>query len=109
VKVVKQVERRLEKPAGAKPSEAGLNRATRTNRLAPNEIDWDRTIRKTQELQPDEEYLIADRLVGFGRKRKLVQPTLPCARSRGSVWEHRWCIWHLRSRNGIDSSYTTAK
>lgn len=83
--VVELVERRLRNPL-VQAIRGSLNRATRTNRPRANEIDWDRTIRKNlKNYQPTKRTIIADRLVGFGRKRSSLRDVVLCVDQSGSM------------------------
>jgi Mg-chelatase subunit ChlD len=84
-KVVEDIERRLR----AKTIQAvrgSLNRATRTNRPRPNEIDWDRTIRANlKHYQPDHGVIIPERVIGHGRKRQSLRDIVLCVDQSGSM------------------------
>ena len=63
-----------------------LNRATRTNRPRPNEINFDRTIRvNLKNWQLDTKSIIVDRLVGYGRKRSSLRDIVLCVDQSGSM------------------------
>ncbi len=63
-----------------------LNRATRTNRPRPNEIDWDRTIRANlKHYQPDHGVIIPERVIGHGRKRQSLRDIVLCVDQSGSM------------------------
>jgi hypothetical protein len=84
-KVVEQLERRL-RNALIQAVRGSLNRATRTNRPRAAEIDWDRTIRKNlMNYIPEKRTIIADRLVGFGRKRSSLRDVVLCVDQSGSM------------------------
>ncbi|MEU4316570.1 VWA domain-containing protein [Nocardia sp. NPDC024068] len=71
-KVVKQIEERIASRTVAAVSGA-LNRATRTSRPKPRDIDFDRTIRKNlANYLPEQRTIIAERLVGYGRRAQAV-------------------------------------
>jgi Mg-chelatase subunit ChlD len=84
-KVVQEVERRLANPL-IQAVRGSLNRATRTNRPRANEIDWHRTIRKNlRNYSPEHRTVIADRLVGWGRKRSSLRDVILCVDQSGSM------------------------
>ena len=63
-----------------------LNRATRNNRPRANEIDWHRTIRTNlKNYLPDRKTIIAERLVGYGRKRAALRDIVLCVDQSGSM------------------------
>jgi Mg-chelatase subunit ChlD len=84
-KVVDDIERRLR----AKTIQAvrgSLNRASRTNRPRPNEIDWDRTIRANlKHYQPEQRVIIPERVIGHGRKRQSLRDIVLCVDQSGSM------------------------
>lgn len=68
--VVEELERRLARKL-VERVRGSLNRATRSHRPRPAEIDWDRTIRASLwHYQPEHGAVIAERLVGYGRARR---------------------------------------
>ncbi len=84
-KVVQELERKLANPL-VQAVRGSLNRATRTNRPRPNEIDWDRTIRKNlKNYLPDRKTIIAERIVGWGRKRSSLREIVLCVDQSGSM------------------------
>ncbi|MEU1986276.1 VWA domain-containing protein [Nocardia sp. NPDC019395] len=71
-KVVKQIEERIASRTVAAVSGA-LNRAARTSRPKPRDIDFDRTIRKNlANYLPEQRTIIAEHLVGYGRRAQAV-------------------------------------
>ena len=57
-----------------------LDRAARTSRPRPRDIDWDRTIRANlKHYQPDLRTVIPERLVGYARRRRALQRELVIA------------------------------
>ncbi|MEU1526251.1 VWA domain-containing protein [Nocardia rhamnosiphila] len=71
-KVVKQIEERIATRTVAAVSGA-LNRSARTSRPKPRDIDFDRTIRKNlANYLPEQRTIIAERLVGYGRRAQAV-------------------------------------
>lgn len=84
-KVVEALERKLRNPMTTAVRGA-LNKATRTSRPRPGELDWHRTIRKNlQHYQPERHTLIADRLVGYGRQRSSLRDIVLCIDQSGSM------------------------
>ncbi|MGW5387974.1 VWA domain-containing protein [Nocardia sp. NPDC003963] len=71
-KVVKEIEQRIATKTVAAVSGA-LNRSARTSRPKPRDIDFDRTIRKNlANYLPEQRTIIAERLVGYGRRAQAV-------------------------------------
>lgn len=63
-----------------------ISRAARTSRPKVNEIDWHRTIRKNlKNYQPDAKQLIADRVVGYGRRQSSLYDIVLCVDQSGSM------------------------
>jgi Mg-chelatase subunit ChlD len=84
-KVVEELERRLRNRL-VQAVRGSLNRATRTNRPKPREIDWDRTIRKNlKNYLPDKKTIIAERLCGWGHKRSSLRDIILCVDQSGSM------------------------
>ena len=84
-KVVEELERKLSNPM-VQAVKGSLNRATRTYRPRPNEIDWDRTIRANlKNYLPERRTIIAERLVGHGRKRSSLRDIALCVDQSGSM------------------------
>jgi Mg-chelatase subunit ChlD len=88
-RVVRSVVDELEKKLRGKTEQAvrgALSRASRTSRPRPSEIDWDRTIRKNLgTYQRERGTLIAERLVGHGRKRSSLRDVVLCVDQSGSM------------------------
>ena len=87
--VVKQVVddllRRLKQPM-RQADRGALSRATRTSKPRVSEIDWHRTIRKNlKNYQPDARQLIADQLVGMGRRQSSLRDVVLCVDQSGSM------------------------
>jgi uncharacterized protein with von Willebrand factor type A (vWA) domain len=83
--VVEELERRLRTPL-QQSVRGALQRAQRTRRPRPNEIDWDRTIRKNlKHYQADKGSLIAEQLVGFARRRAALRHVVLCVDQSGSM------------------------
>src|SRR5262249_3316852 len=84
-KVVEDLERRLRNPM-TEAVRGALSRATRTTRPRAGEIDWHRTIRKNlHNYWPERRTIIAERLVGFGRKRSSLRDVVLCIDQSGSM------------------------
>ncbi|QGJ70479.1 VMA domain YehL ATPase stimulator [Planctomycetales bacterium 10988] len=84
-KVVSELERKLRNPM-TEAVKGALSRATRTSRPRANEIDWDRTIRKNlKNYLPEKKTIIAERLVGYGRKRSSLRDIVLCIDQSGSM------------------------
>ncbi|HZR42264.1 MAG TPA: VWA domain-containing protein [Ktedonobacteraceae bacterium] len=84
-KVVEEMERKLTNPL-IQAVRGSLNRATRTYRPRPNEIDWDRTIRvNLKNYLPEQGTIIAERLVGHGHKRSSLRDIVLCVDQSGSM------------------------
>ncbi|PPK62046.1 VWA domain-containing protein [Actinokineospora auranticolor] len=72
-KVVAELERRLAEPTRAAVRGA-LDKASRTHRPRPADIDWPRTIQANlKHYSPDLRTIIPERLIGHGRKQHSVQ------------------------------------
>jgi Mg-chelatase subunit ChlD len=84
-KVVDDLERQLRNPM-TEAVRGALNKATRTSRPRANEIDWHRTIRKNlHNYLPERKTIIAERLVGYGRKRSSLRDIVLCIDQSGSM------------------------
>src|ERR671933_489643 len=84
-KVVVELQRKLATRT-VQAIRGSLNRATRTHRPRPNEINWDRTIRANlKNYLPDRKTIIAERLVGHGRKRASLRDIVLCVDQSGSM------------------------
>ena len=71
-KVVAEVERRIAERTRAAVTGA-LNRATRTRRPKPRDIDWNRTIAANlSHYLPSHRTVVPERLVGYGRRQQAV-------------------------------------
>jgi hypothetical protein len=84
--VVDEVERRIADRLRSSVRGA-LNRAQRTRRPRPGDIDWIRTIRANLgSYQPDLKTIIPERLVGFGRKQTgFAREIVLCVDQSGSM------------------------
>jgi Mg-chelatase subunit ChlD len=84
-RVVDDLERRLRSPLH-QAVRGALQRAQRTRRPRVNEIDWDRTIRKNlQHYSPQHGTVVAERLVGFARRRSALRDIVLCVDQSGSM------------------------
>ena len=84
-KVVDDLERRLKNPM-IEAVRGALTRATRTSRPKAGEIDWDRTIRKNlRHYLRDRRTIVAEHLVGFGRRRSALRDVVLCIDQSGSM------------------------
>ena len=72
-KVVEELEAQLAQGFRAAVSGA-LNRAARTNRPRPKDIDWNRTIRANlKNYQPEYRSIVPERLIGYARAARTVK------------------------------------
>lgn len=84
-RVVEQLLRRLQSPTH-QALRGAIQRAARTSRPRPNEVDWDRTIRKNLgRYQPRHATIIAERLVGYARQRAALRDVVLCVDQSGSM------------------------
>src|ERR671933_830494 len=84
-KVVDELERKLRNKT-VQAVRGSLNRAARTSRPRPNEIDWDRTIRANlKHYQPDRATIIPEKLIGYGHKRQSLRDIVLCVDQSGSM------------------------
>ena len=84
-KVVEELERKLSNPL-IQAVRGSLNRATRTYRPHNNEINWDRTIRANlKNYLPEKGTIIAEKLVGYGRKHSSLRDIVLCVDQSGSM------------------------
>jgi Mg-chelatase subunit ChlD len=84
-KVVDDLERRLKNPM-TQAVKGALNRATRTSRPRAQEINWDRTIRKNlHNYLPERRTIVAERLVGHGRRSSSLRDIVLCIDQSGSM------------------------
>ncbi|NLG98640.1 MAG: VWA domain-containing protein [Chloroflexi bacterium] len=90
--VVRSVVERLEERLANATRQAvlgALDKADRSLRPRPNEIDWHKTIRRNlKHYQPDYQTIIPERLVGYGRKRNSTLPQrtiILCVDQSGSM------------------------
>lgn len=84
-RVVEQVERRLRDRLMAAVKGA-LDRVARTSRPRPQEVDWDRTIRKNlRHYLPEQRTIVPERLVGHGRRQSSLRDVVLCVDQSGSM------------------------
>ena len=84
-KVCDELQAKLAEPMRRVVSGA-LNKAVRNSRPRAAEIDWDRTIRKNlHNYLPDRGTVVAERLVGHGRKRSALRDVVLCVDQSGSM------------------------
>jgi hypothetical protein len=84
-KVVGDLEKRLRGPL-QQAVRGALQRVQRTSRPRPNEIDWDRTIRRNlRHYSPEHQTVIAERVVGFARRRSALRDIVLCIDQSGSM------------------------
>lgn len=84
-KVVHDLEQRLRNPL-IQAIRGALHRATQTTRPKANEINWHLTIRKNlKNYQPDPKTIIADKLVGYGRRQSSLRDIILCIDQSGSM------------------------
>ncbi len=84
-KVVADLEKRLRNPLLAAVRGA-LSKASRTSRPRPGEIDWHRTIRKNLHTYlPDRRTIVAERLVGYARRRSSLREIILAIDQSGSM------------------------
>jgi Mg-chelatase subunit ChlD len=84
-RVVESLERRLASPTRQAVTGA-LNRATRTRRPRVAEIDWHRTIRANlRHYQTDHGTIIAETLIGHGRRRATLRDVILLIDQSGSM------------------------
>jgi Mg-chelatase subunit ChlD len=84
-KVVEELERRLASPL-RQAVRGSLDRAARTRRPRPNEIDWRRTIRANlRHYQPAYRTVIPETRLGHARKRGALREIILCLDQSGSM------------------------
>ena len=83
--VTDELTRRLEEPLRAAVT-GSLNRAARTRRPRPRDIDWGRTIRANLgSYQPERRTIVPERLVGYARARRQTRSVTLCVDQSGSM------------------------
>ena len=84
-KVVDDLERRLANRL-IQAVRGSLNRATRTTRPRAGEVNWDRTIRANlKNYLPDRGTIIAEHLIGHGRRQSSLRDIVLCVDQSGSM------------------------
>ncbi|MDX1665794.1 MAG: VWA domain-containing protein [Saprospiraceae bacterium] len=84
-KLVDQVEQRLRAPL-RQAVQGSLNRAARSLRPRPGDIDWNRTIRANlRHYQPEYKTVIPEKLIGFGRQRRQLKHVILLVDQSGSM------------------------
>ncbi len=87
--VVRRVVEEIERKLASKMVQAvrgSLNKAARTSRPRTAEIDWHRTIRANlKNYLPEHGTVVAERLVGYGRKRSSLRDIVLCVDQSGSM------------------------
>jgi Mg-chelatase subunit ChlD len=84
-KVVDELERKLRNPM-VRAVKGSLNRAQRNRRPRLNEIDWPRTIRANlANYLPEKKTVVAEKLIGHGRKRSALRDVILCVDQSGSM------------------------
>ena len=84
-KVVDELEKRLRGPT-QQAVRGALQRAQRTTRPRPHEIDWDRTIRANlRHYSPTHRSVVAERVVGYARRRSALRDIVLCIDQSGSM------------------------
>jgi Mg-chelatase subunit ChlD len=84
-KVVNELEKRLKEPL-RQAVNGSLNRAERNRRPRLNEIDWHKTIQANLgRYLPEKKTVIAEKLIGYGRKRSALRDVVLCVDQSGSM------------------------
>lgn len=84
-KVVEELEKRLRSPMH-QAVRGALQRSQRTSRPRPSEIDWHRTIQKNlRHYSREHRTVIAERVVGFARRRSALRDIVLCVDQSGSM------------------------
>jgi Mg-chelatase subunit ChlD len=84
-KVTDDLERRLRNPL-TEAVRGALHKASRTSRPRVHEIDWHRTIRKNlHNYLPEQGTIVAEKLVGYGRRRSSLRDIVLCIDQSGSM------------------------
>jgi Mg-chelatase subunit ChlD len=84
-KVTDDLERRLRNPL-TEAVRGALHKASRTSRPRVHEIDWHRTIRKNlHNYLPEQKTIVAEKLVGYGRRRSSLRDIVLCIDQSGSM------------------------
>jgi hypothetical protein len=84
-RVVEDIEAKLAEPL-RQAVRGALARSVRNRRPRLREIDWDRTIKANlKNYQPDRRTIVAETLIGHGRKRSSVKDVILCVDQSGSM------------------------
>jgi Mg-chelatase subunit ChlD len=84
-RVVENLERQLAEPL-RQAVQGALARSVRNRRPRLREIDWHRTIRANlKNYQPEKKTIIAETLIGHGRKRSSMKDVILCVDQSGSM------------------------
>ena len=84
-RVVEELEQRLKEPM-RQAITGSLNRAERNHRPKLAEIDWHRTIRANLgNYLPEQKTVVAEKLIGHGRKRSALRDVVLCVDQSGSM------------------------
>lgn len=84
-RVVEELEKRLSQPM-QHAVRGSLNKAERNFRPRPNEIDWHRTIRRNlHNWLPEQKTIVAENLVGHGRRKSALRDIVLCVDQSGSM------------------------
>lgn len=84
-RVVEEVQKRLRNRL-ISAVRGALDRVSRNQRPRPQEIDWDRTIRKNlKHYLPDRQTLVPEQLVGRGRRQAALRDLILCVDQSGSM------------------------
>jgi Mg-chelatase subunit ChlD len=83
--VVEELERRLRNPL-LQAIRGSVDRAARTRRPRPADIDWERTIRRNlKNYLPERRAIIVEQLVGHGRRQCSLHDVVLCVDQSGSM------------------------
>jgi Mg-chelatase subunit ChlD len=84
-KLVDDLEKRLREPI-TRAIRGSLSRAQRTSRPRAGEMDWDRTIRRNLvNYHPGRRTLVAEKVVGYARRRSALRDVILCVDQSGSM------------------------
>lgn len=84
-KVVVELQRKLANPL-IQAVRGSLNKACRTNKPRPHELDWHRTIRANlNNYLHEHRTIVPERLIGYGHKRPSLRDVVLCVDQSGSM------------------------
>ncbi len=84
-RVVDELERRLAEPL-RQAVRGSLNRAARSRRPRPHEVDWGRTIQANlKHYQPEYRTIIPQQRIGYGRRQTALRHIILCIDQSGSM------------------------